>query len=164
MLLFPHFSDFPVSLFLPPLTLSPQFYLCVSAAVCFFLPAHSKPFSLLVALSSLSLALSLTASLSIFFLIRVTHHCCTDCANVTTQSDITDNNKLFPKIPTDTVVLLLRSPINLAACGYSLYAVFVIFPVYACVCNGEAAFASKQRQLVYRPEKRLYCCHIAGKL
>lgn len=57
MLLFPHFSDFPVSLFLPPLTLSPQFYLCVSAAVCFFyLPAHSNPFSLLVAFSFLSLS------------------------------------------------------------------------------------------------------------
>lgn len=57
-------------------------------------------FYLLFALSSLCLLL--TAFLSVFFLIRDTCHCCTDCASVTTQSDITDNNKPFPKITSDT--------------------------------------------------------------
>lgn len=57
--------------------------------------------------------------LSLFFvpLFRVTHYCCADCANITTQPDITDSNKPFPKITSQLVVLLLQSPISLPVCG-----------------------------------------------
>lgn len=94
----------------------------------------------LVLLSSLSL--SLAAVLSLFFLIRVTRCCCCSAsANVTTtsQPDITDGNKLFPKIPSDAVVLLLRSPISWPGCGFS---------VSACVCV--SVTVTRRQKLLYR--------------
>lgn len=53
-------------------------------------------FPLLFPLSSFSPTYSL--SVSFFPLIKVAHYCHTHCVNVTTQSDITGINKLFPEI------------------------------------------------------------------
>lgn len=133
--------------------------LCVCCCMTFFLSAHSVPLfpprrsQLSLSLSSLSL--SLTAFLSLFFLIRVTRHCCTDCANVTTQSDITDNNKLFPKIPSDTVVRLLRSPINLSTCGYSVCSLCDFLCIYVCVSvTGRQRFLSNGGSSQFTGQKK----------
>lgn len=140
----------PLSSFLP---LPPHFILLFPMfSVCFQHPLTplqlSAPFNFFLLFSfpilmsvrappppppSPTLSPLLTTFLSLFSLIRVTHYCCTDCANVTTQSDITDNNKLFPKIASDTVVLLLRSPISLPACGYRVCD--FCGGLCACVCG-----------------------------
>ncbi len=168
--LFPHFSAFSVTLFQPPLTLCslstpfsfPSFSLlslclccCLTSPLCSFSPSFSSS-----SRSALSPALLLAAFLSLFFLIRVTHHCCTDCANITTQRDITDNNKMFPKILSYTEVLLLRSPINWPACGCSVSAVFVIFFGYEFICDRTTAFAFKHGSSQFRDQKKwfLLCC------
>lgn len=107
------------------------FFAAVSLCLSEFLSQLTLSlFFLRIPLSSLSLLL--TAALSLFFLIRVAHHHCTHCANVTTQSDITDNNKLFPKIPSGTLVLRLQSPIRSPACGHSVCDFFS--PVYVRMC------------------------------
>lgn len=98
-------------------------HLCVSAAVWLSLSAHSVPL-----FPSRPSQLLLTAFLSLFFPIRLKHYCCTDCANVTTQSDITDNNKLFPKIPSDTSTFSNQFSYAWILCLQSLW-----FYLYVCV-------------------------------